>query len=71
MSMRQDDGKDRVADKGSGTVDAGAAIRIVVELDRRTAEVLRLELRRLASGYGVDPNLIHFETAPRRARPVL
>ncbi len=71
MSAPQSDPSDP-AGQGSGAPASAsrAALRITVELDRQTAEALRLELRRLARGYGVDPDAIRFETAPGRARPV-
>jgi hypothetical protein len=52
------------APTGSGT-GGDARLRISLELDRRDAEALRLELRLLAQRHGLDPDAIRFETTPR------
>jgi hypothetical protein len=57
-----------------GPTDPGTAdsrLRISLDLDRRAAEALRLELRRLARRHGLDPDAIRFETAPRPPEPAM
>jgi len=44
-------------------------LRITLDLDRRAAEALRLELRSLARRHGRDPDAIRFEIAPRKPEP--
>lgn len=54
---------------GQHPAEGGRVLRVTLELDRQAAEVLRLELRRLARRHGVDPDTIRCEIVPAPPEP--